>query len=87
MTLYMLLSNHYPLKQLEAIFQEQDELLVLGDGVYQLPLLGSFKQILVRESDLAQRGLSTTQFTNTVCINDEQWVEKTLHHKPIVSLK
>ncbi len=87
MTLYMLLSDSYSLEKLQVVFSTNDSLLLVGDGVYQLPLLASFEQIYVRNKDLLQRGLSADNYRNVRCINDEQWLELTLKHKPIVSLK
>lgn len=87
MALYMLLSNHYSLDKLQAVFTADDNLLLLGDGVYQLPLLSAYKELYVRKSDIEQRGLNATDFDNLKCINDSQWVELTLNHGPVVSLK
>lgn len=87
MTLYMLLSNNYPLENLRTVFEPDDCLLVLGDGVYQLPFLSDFKQIYLRNKDMQQRGINPDTLNNIACISDEEWVALTLKHKPIVSLK
>lgn len=87
MALYMLLSNNYPLEDLVAVFESDDCLLILGDGVYQLPFLTHFKQVYLRNKDLQQRGLSADDYKNIRIINDEEWVSLTLKHQPIVSLK
>lgn len=87
MALFMLLSDSYPLEKLQSVFSTNDSLLLIGDGVYQLPFLIGFEQVNVRQQDLQQRGLNAANFNNINCISDEQWVELTLKHKPVVSLK
>lgn len=89
MTLHIL-SSANPSKLLLAndTLQPKDALLLLGDGVYQLPSLTScvVTEVLyyVRESDLLQRGLNLS-FKNVTLIDDAQWVALTLEHSPIIT--
>lgn len=87
MALYMLLSENTSLEKLAAVFSEGDGLLLLADGVYQLPFLVSYETVYVRSKDLQQRGISIDGFKNAVSLSDEQWVELTLSQQPVVSLK
>lgn len=87
MALYMLLSHSYPLSQLQSKLAASDCLMLAGDGVYQLPLLSNHAELYVRAADIEQRGLNPADYKNATCINDNQWVELTLKHQPVVSLK
>lgn len=89
MTLHILSSaNPNKLLLANATLQPKDALLLLGDGVYQLPSLASCitKEVLyyARESDLLQRGLNLS-LKNISLIDDTQWVALTLEHSPIIT--
>lgn len=85
MSLHMLMSAapHWP-ERLKQTVGPQDELLLVGDGVYLLPQLLGHPNLYVREQDLMQRGL-TTEHKGVTYVTDEEWVHFTLIHQPVVS--
>lgn len=83
MTLHLLsTSNPDKLNNMQSFLQTNDLVILLADAVYLAASLSLTNPLYARSKDIAQRGL--TPAANLTLITDEQWVELTLSHQPVV---
>lgn len=85
MILYCFFDAEVPSKL--PLLQANDAILLAGDGVYQLQHTTTLKThtLFALETDLAARGLSTTDLPREVrIIDDATWVALTLQYQQVI---